>query len=123
MTALLPAGEKLVLLGAFNILKSGVSMKFNNFAIVSGSAALAVAAGFALVSGSASAGEWADRCAERLKADGRDTSGCYCLEERINADPSLVDEFTRLAEIADPAARYAAANASAKAAMDACTRK
>ncbi len=98
-------------------------MKFNKFAIVFGSAALAAAAGFALASGSASAGEWADRCAERLKADGRDTAGCYCLEERINADPSLVDEFTRLAEIADPAARYAAANASAKAAMDACTRK
>lgn len=98
-------------------------MKLNRFALAFAAAALAGAAGLAMVSGSASAGEWADRCAERLKADGRDTAGCYCLEERINADPSLVDEFTRLAEIADPAARYAAANASAKAAMDACTRK
>jgi hypothetical protein len=98
-------------------------MKFNKLAVAVAAAAFSGAVGLALASGSASAGQWADQCAERLKADGRDTSGCTCLEEKINADPSLVDEFTRLAEIADPAARYAAANANAKAAMDACTRK
>jgi hypothetical protein len=85
--------------------------------------AVAGLAGLSLLASSANAGEWADQCVERLKADGRDTSGCACLEERINKDPSLIDEFRRLGEIADPAARYAAANASAKAAMDACTRK
>lgn len=83
---------------------------------------IAATAALSAIAGAAYAGEWADRCVERLKADGRDTSGCSCLEERINADPSLADEFTKLAEIADPAARYAAASASAKAAMDACTR-
>ena len=83
----------------------------------------ALSAAFSSLSGSASAGEWADRCVERLKADGRDTSGCSCLEARIDAAPGLADEFTRLAEIPNPADRYAAASADAKSAMDACTRK
>jgi hypothetical protein len=84
---------------------------------------LAAAAALLTSTGGATAGEWADRCAERLKADGRDASGCACLEERITAKPSLVEEFTRLGEIADPASRYAAASSDAKAVMDACTRR
>ena len=80
----------------------------------------AVAAGVIL--SSAFAGEWADACTATLEADGRDPSGCSCLEEEINAN-DLADEFLALAEIADPAERYAAASDDAKAAMDKCTRK
>lgn len=68
------------------------------------------------------AGDLADQCAARLEADGRDTSGCACLEERVMADPALAEEFTQLATIEDAAERYAAASDNAKAAMDACTR-
>lgn len=68
------------------------------------------------------AGEWADACIARLEADGRETSGCQCLEDAITADPALEEEFRALAEIADPKARYEAASDAAKAAMDACTR-
>lgn len=75
-----------------------------------------------LTAGAALAGEMADNCRARLEADGRDASGCDCLEARVMADPALQEEFTRLAEIADPADRYAQASAAAKAAMDACTR-
>ncbi len=81
----------------------------------------AAAAAAALVS-VAWAGEWADACAARLEADGRDTSGCQCLEDAIAANPSLEEEFRELAEIADPKARYEAASDVAKAAMDDCTR-
>ncbi|MEZ5920885.1 MAG: hypothetical protein R3C60_05980 [Parvularculaceae bacterium] len=69
------------------------------------------------------AGEWADACKERLEADGRDTSGCTCLEDEINANPGLEEEFQTLAAIEDPAERYGEASDAAKAAMDACTRK
>lgn len=68
------------------------------------------------------AGEMADACVARLEAEGRDTSGCGCLEEKVAADAALAEEFRTLGEIEDPAARYAAASAAAKAAMDACTR-
>ena len=70
----------------------------------------------------ANAGEWADACVERLEADGRDTSGCSCLEEEIDGDDALIEEFTELGEIDDPAERYASASEDAKAVMDACTR-
>jgi len=84
--------------------------------------ALLSAAAFC-AAGTASAGEWADACKARLEADGRDTSGCACLEAKITEKPSLEQEFLALAEIADPASRYASASADAKAAMDSCTRK
>ncbi len=68
-----------------------------------------------------SAGELADACTAALEADGRDTSGCTCLEEEVVAN-NLEDEFLALGEIADPAERYASASDEAKAAMDKCTR-
>ena len=70
----------------------------------------------------ASAGEMADACKAALEAEGRDTSGCDCLEAEVTADASLAEEFQALGEIADPAERYAAASDGAKAAMDKCTR-
>lgn len=76
----------------------------------------------ALPLGAASAGEFADRCVERLEADGRDTSGCACLEGQIEGDQALIDELTALADIDDPAERYASASADARTVMDACTR-
>ena len=82
---------------------------------------LAGAVAVSLISGSAFAGEWADMCVERMEADGRDPSGCQCIEDQINAN-DLADEFLQLAEIADPAERYESASDAAKAAMDACTR-
>lgn len=82
---------------------------------------LAGLAAGAMLSASAFAGEWADACVAALEADGRDTSGCACLEEEIVAN-DLVAEFLELAEIEDPAARYDAASDDAKAAMDKCTR-
>jgi hypothetical protein len=84
--------------------------------------ALLFAAAFC-AAGPAVAGEWADACKARLEADGRNTSGCDCLEAKINEAPSLEAEFRALSEIADPAARYASASADAKSAMDSCTRK
>lgn len=81
----------------------------------------AAAAGVAI--GGAIAGELTDACVQRLQADGRDTSGCSCLEDYVQGDQALIDELTSLAAIEDPAARYAAASSSAKAAMDSCTRK
>lgn len=69
----------------------------------------------------ASAGELADACTAKLEAEGRDASGCTCLEEEAVAN-DLVDEFTALGEIDDPAERYEAASDEAKAAMDKCTR-
>lgn len=83
---------------------------------------LAFAAASAALSAAAFAGEMTDACVARLEAEGRDTSGCSCLEDRITANPALEGEFRELGEIEDPAARYAAASADAKAAMDACTR-
>lgn len=82
--------------------------------------ALAVFAG--LASTGAVAGEWADACVERLEADGRDISGCSCLEAEIEANPSLEEEFMALGEIEDPAERYDAASSEAQAAMNQCTR-
>ena len=67
------------------------------------------------------AGEWADACTATLEADGRDASGCACLEEEIIAH-DLADEFLALAEISDPAERYEAASEHAQAAMMKCTR-
>ncbi|MEZ5893523.1 MAG: hypothetical protein R3C58_10360 [Parvularculaceae bacterium] len=82
----------------------------------------ALAASACALFSASQAGEWADACIARLDADGRDSSGCACLEEEIIAN-GLVDEFTQLGEIADPAARYDAASDAAKAAMNKCTRK
>ncbi len=70
----------------------------------------------------ASAGELADACVTQLEAEGRDTSGCSCLEEAVAADVSLQEEFLALGEISDPDQRYASASDDAKAAMDSCTR-
>ena len=75
------------------------------------------------VTGAAVAGQMADQCIAQLKKEGRDTSGCTCLEEKVQSNPALAEEFQALGQIADPAARYAAASDDAKAAMDACTRK
>ena len=69
----------------------------------------------------AAAGELEQACVAALEADGRDTSGCACLEAEVVAN-DLVDEFLALGEIADPADRYEAASPAAKAAMDMCTR-
>lgn len=82
-----------------------------------------LSAAFIMISAPALAGEWADQCVARLSADGRDTSGCACLEEKIGASPALIDEFKMLGAIEDRTARYEAASPEAKAAMDACTRK
>ena len=70
----------------------------------------------------ASAGELADACAAALEAEGRDSSGCTCLENEVMGDSALEEEFTALGEIADPAERYASASDAAKAVMDKCTR-
>lgn len=83
---------------------------------------LACGAAAAALSAVAFAGEMTDACVARLEAEGRDTSGCSCLEDRIAANPALESEFRELGEIEDPAERYDAASADAKAAMDACTR-
>lgn len=87
--------------------------------MIVGAAAVCVSAGAMMSTGIA--GEWADACVAMLEAEGRDASGCACLEDEIVAN-DLVDEFAELAEIADPAARYAAASDEAKAAMNKCTR-
>ena len=78
------------------------------------------AAAFAALS-AASAGDMADACTAALEADGRDASGCMCLENEVVAN-DLVDEFLELGNIADPDERYASASDGAKAAMDKCTR-
>ncbi|MEK7264502.1 MAG: hypothetical protein AAB227_00250 [Pseudomonadota bacterium] len=83
---------------------------------------IALGAAIAAFVAVAYAGEMADACAAKLEAEGRDTSGCGCLEGKVAADPSLQTEFRSLAEIDDREARYAAASDNAKAAMDACTR-
>lgn len=70
----------------------------------------------------AHAGELADACTATLEAEGRDPSGCACLENEVMADPALQEEFMALGEIEDPAERYEAASDEAKAAMDKCTR-
>lgn len=81
-----------------------------------------IAAGAAAFSASAFAGELADACAAALEAEGRDSSGCECLEAEVLASAALQEEFQSLGEIADPTARYEAASDEAKAAMDKCTR-
>ena len=78
--------------------------------------------GASLFATSAVAGEWADACTERLEADGRDASGCSCLEAEIEANPDLIDEFLALGEIEDAAERFETASDDAKAAMSSCTR-
>lgn len=103
---------------AIQTANQGVIM--NTKRMLGGLAAAGLAA--ALFFGAADAGEYADQCTARLEADGRDPSGCACLEEHITSDPALAEEFTQLATIEDPAARYAAASDGAKAAMDHCTR-
>ncbi len=70
----------------------------------------------------AAAGPMADACIAKLEAEGRDTSGCTCLEDAVAASPALQEEFTKLSEIADVGERYAAASDEAKSAMDRCTR-
>lgn len=89
---------------------------------LTGFAAAAFAATTAIAGASAYAGELADACVARLEADGRDTSGCSCLEEQVKDNQDLVDELTALAEIDDAGERYEAASDEAKAAMNACTR-
>lgn len=88
-------------------------MKINVFLAVMAAGAAAMSCAFA--------GELAEACVAALEADGRDPSGCACLEEEAVAN-NLVDEFVALGEIADPAERYASASDGAKAAMDKCTR-
>ena len=68
------------------------------------------------------AGELADKCIAALEADGRDTSGCVCLEEAVAGNDALIAEMEALGAIADPGERYAAASADAQAVMDQCTR-
>ncbi len=82
----------------------------------------ALGAAAAALTGVAIAGPMADQCVAKLEAEGRDTSGCSCLEEKVSADAALADEFQDLAAIDDAADRYAAASDEARAAMDACTR-
>ena len=82
----------------------------------------AIGAAAAALSAVAFAGELTDACVARLEADGRDTSGCSCLEDSIAGNAALEEEFRSLAEIEDSAERYEAASDDAKAAMDACTR-
>jgi len=88
-------------------------MILKRLTIIAATAGMAVSAAYA--------GELADACVAALEADGRDTSGCSCLEEEVVAN-GLEEEFLALGEIADPAERYAAASDEAKAAMDKCTR-
>ncbi|MCB2097183.1 MAG: hypothetical protein AB7F91_05175 [Parvularculaceae bacterium] len=83
---------------------------------------VSLGAAAAALSATAFAGEMADACVARLEAEGRDTSGCSCLEDAIAGDSALEAEFLELGEIDDPAERYDAASDDAKAAMDACTR-
>ncbi|MEO0878475.1 MAG: hypothetical protein AAFY22_02065 [Pseudomonadota bacterium] len=75
-----------------------------------------------IFAGAASAGELANQCKAAMEAEGRDASGCQCLEDAIAGDEALVAEFLALGDIADPAERYAAASDGAKAVMDQCTR-
>ncbi|MHA7871991.1 MAG: hypothetical protein ACX939_06565 [Hyphococcus sp.] len=82
---------------------------------------LAGAVASAVSISAASAGELADMCVAALEAEGRDPSGCSCLEEQVVAN-DLVDEFIALAEISDIDERYDAASPEAQAAMDMCTR-
>ena len=81
----------------------------------------AAAISVGVVTSASYAGEMADACVAALEADGRDSSGCTCLEQQVVAN-DLVDEMLALGEIADPAERYEAASPDAKAAMDMCTR-
>ncbi len=83
---------------------------------------IAMGAAAAALTAIAYAGELTDACVARLQAEGRDTSGCSCLEEKIGSNAALEEEFRSLGEIEDPTERYAAASDEAKAAMDACTR-
>lgn len=82
----------------------------------------AAAFGAGVLTGNASAGELADACIATLEAEGRDTSGCTCLEEAITDDAALQEEFLELGEIADPEERFASASEEAQAVMASCTR-
>jgi hypothetical protein len=83
---------------------------------------IAMGAAAAALTAAATAGEMTDACVARLEAEGRDSSGCSCLEDKIAGNAALEAEFRELGEIEDPAERYDAASDDAKAAMDACTR-
>ena len=76
----------------------------------------------ALTLPSVNAGELADACVAALEADGRDSSGCSCLEAELEGNDGLIEEMFSLGEISDPDERYAAASDDAKAVMDTCTR-
>lgn len=80
------------------------------------------ASALSLLFGAAYAGEMADQCKAAMEAEGRDASGCQCLEDAVSGNDALIEEFLALGEIADPAERYAAASDEAKAVMDKCTR-
>ena len=82
----------------------------------------ALTAALMLVSAGAQAGPLADDCKARMEADGRDSSGCDCLEQEVMSSDALLAEFQALGAIEDPAERYELASDEAKAAMDRCTR-
>ena len=83
---------------------------------------ISAAASFVALTGAAAAGDLADQCRATLEAEGRDTSGCECLEGKVLENPDLQSEFQSLGDIDGAQERYAAASDEAKAAMDACTR-
>lgn len=81
---------------------------------------LTFAAFAAVGAGAASAGEMADQCTALLESEGRDASGCSCLEEKVLADPALQEEFAVLGEIEDREQRWSDASDAAKEAMASC---
>ena len=83
---------------------------------------IAVSTALAMFAMGAEANEMVAQCEARMEADGRDPSGCQCLFDAVSGDAALQSEFESLGEIEDPAERYAAASAAARAAMDSCTR-
>lgn len=82
--------------------------------------AIAAGAAATFIVGAAWAGDLADQCTALLESEGRDTSGCTCLEEKVLADPALQEEFAKLGEIADKDERWAQASDAAKEAMAMC---
>ncbi|MBT8471610.1 MAG: hypothetical protein HKN14_06900 [Marinicaulis sp.] len=83
---------------------------------------LTIGAAAAAMFGAANAGEWADACTATLEAEGRDASGCQCLEDAIAGDEALIAEFLELGEVADASERYEQGSDEAKSVMDSCTR-
>ncbi|MFQ5562083.1 MAG: hypothetical protein ACE5FO_00795 [Parvularculaceae bacterium] len=82
--------------------------------------AIAAAVAASIGAGAALAGELADQCTVLLESEGRDASGCSCLEETVLADPALQEEFEALGEIADKDERWSEASDAAKDAMASC---